>query len=119
MVIGSTRKILVVTIEDESGVVVDLRGGSAKLQGHSGDLPAADLDVEGTLSGSGADLQNGIVVWPRLGDPSIFVDDADLTAAGITSALYRCRIQYTDAGTLVDYGPEFDLVWVMPPVASA
>lgn len=113
IIVGATKKSLVVTVEDDNGNAVDLRGGAVKLQGHSGELPTSNLNVAGALT----DAQNGVCTWAQLGGAS-YVTEGALTAAGVTSATYACRVKYTDSATLVDYGPLFNLTWLAPPIAT-
>lgn len=114
IVIGATKRTLVVTLEDESGNAIDLGAtGSARLQGHSGELTSEDLDEAMGVT----DSASGVVTLASLGSIG-HVTEAKLLTAAITSATYRCRVKYTDSGGLIDYGPAFDLTWVLPPIAT-
>lgn len=114
IVIGATKRSLVVTLEDENGNAIDLGAtGSARLQGHSGELDDEDLDESMTVT----DSASGQVTLASLGSIG-HVTESKLVTANITSATYRCRIKYTDSGGLIDYGPAFDLTWVLPPIAT-
>jgi hypothetical protein len=112
IVIGATKRSLVVTLEDEDGNAIDLGAtGSAKLQGHSGELPDDDLDEAMTVTNAGS----GEVTLLSLGT---LVAEADLVDVTITSATYRCRVKYTDSAGLIDWGTAFDLTWVLPPILT-
>jgi len=107
--IGSTLKELRITLVDESGNIRVITGGAVRLQGKSADLPSKTLDVAGTIY----DGPNGIARWTQLGGTG-FVTTGDM--GGVTEATFVCQVKYTDSGSLVDYGPTFELVWKKPIV---
>lgn len=109
IVVGATRKSLVATIVDTDGNVVNLTGGSVKLQGRSSDLSAKTIDATGTLT----DPQQGVVTFSSLGT---LVTQAELTAATISTATFRCRLKFTDASAKIDFGPAFELMFVKDPL---
>ena len=102
------RKTLVATIVDGDGNVVNLTGGSVRLQGRSSDLSAVTLDVLGTLTNP----SQGQVTFTGLAN---LITQAQLTAANIASATFRCRLKYTDSAAKVDFGPVFELMWLKDP----
>jgi hypothetical protein len=109
VVTGATgRKNLVATIVDSDGNVVNLTGGTVKMQGRSSDLPSVTLDVTGTIT----DPAQGKVTFSAVGN---LITQAQLTAAGIASATFRLRIKFTDSTAKVDFGPIFELTWVKEP----
>lgn len=109
VVVGATRKQLLITVTDEDGNPVAITGGSVKLQGTSADLPGNTLDVDGTIH----DGPNGVAKWASLGGTD-FVTLAEL--GSLPEATFVCRVKFTDATSLVDYGPEFAITWKKPPV---
>lgn len=114
IVIGATKRTLVVLLEDEHGELINLGAtGSAKLQGHSGELEEEDLDEEMDVT----DGPNGEVTLTQLGALDQ-VTEAKLITANVTSATFTCRIKYTDSNGLIDWGTAFDLTWVLPPILT-
>lgn len=112
VVVGATRKDLVVVLVDAStGVPINLTGGSARLQGKSTSLPSVPIDVAMTLT----DAANGKVTAASLGS---LVTHANLSGAGLTNAWYVLRVKFTDATAKVDYGPEFELVFKDNPLGT-
>lgn len=110
VVIGATRKELRVTLVDEDGNVIPITGAqSLKLQGKSADLPGKTLDVTGAIH----DGPSGIAKWTSLGGTG-FVTTGDMGA--LAEATFKVRVKLVDAGGLVDWGPEFEITWKMPPV---
>jgi len=107
VVVGATKPDLVWTAEDENGDPIDLSGANAKveLQGHSGELPDADINEEGVVT----DGPNGQGTWAQIGT---FV--ADL--GELASASYKLKVKFTDNAGLWDYGDEFTITWVAPPI---
>jgi hypothetical protein len=109
VVIGATRRELRYTFEDGAGGFVNIVAATVRLQGRSLDLPEKTIDVPGTIY----DGPNGIARWLALGGPD-YLQIPDLGAKD--SALYTLKPKLTDASGLVDWGPEFRLRWVRPPV---
>lgn len=113
VVVGSTRKDLVVTVVDANGVIVNLTGGTVRLQGRSNDLTTKTLDVLGTLTNPA----QGQVTFSAIGT---LITQADLTGPPvIPDAKFRLRIKYTDNVPKFDYGPEFEMQWVHDPLVLA
>jgi hypothetical protein len=114
IVVGATNCELEVTLENENGIAIDLGAtGQAWLQGHSGELPNDDINVEGDVTNPSA----GIVTWPLLGG-STYVSEADLVGADIGSATYRCRVKYKTSAGLYGWTNETDLTWLLPPILT-
>lgn len=109
VVIGSTLKVLAVTILDENGNPRNVTGGSVRLQGRSLDLPAKVINVAGLLT----DPANGVASWAGIGDGTVYVSESDLSA--LPGALFTLRVRYQDASGKVDFGPEFAISWVKAP----
>jgi len=109
VVVGATKRNLVVQIVDENSNPIDLQGGSVKLQGKSSDLPSVTIDVSGTLTSPAS----GIATFFSIGT---LVTSANLSEAGITEATFRLRVKYTDSQPKFDYGDEFQIKWVQTPV---
>lgn len=109
VVIGSTLKVLAVTILDENGNPRNITGGSVRLQGRSLDLPSKIINVAGTLT----DPANGVASWPGVGDPAVYVAEGDLGSE--EGALFTLRVRYQDVAGKVDFGPEFEITWVKAP----
>lgn len=107
VVIGATRKTLVVSLVDDEGNPVNISGGSVRLQGSSALLPGVTIDSVGAI----VDAANGVARWSQLGS---LVTTGQLGA--LSEAAFRLRVKLTDSASLVDYGPEFSLTWVKPPV---
>lgn len=110
VVVGATRKSLVATIVDDNDAIVDLSGGSVRLQGRSSDLSAKTIDVAGTLT----DPAQGRVTFSSLGT---IITHADLAGAApaISGATFRLRLKFTDSSGLIDFGPLFEIRWVDDP----
>lgn len=109
VVVGATKRELIVTIVDENNVPVNLTGGSVRLQGKSSDLPGINIDQPGVLS----DPANGVAKWAQLGT---FITSGQLTTAVIDEATYKLRIKFTDAAAKFDYGDFFQIKWSQTPV---
>lgn len=111
VVIGATRKKLLITVTDENLAPIPITGGAVALQGTSADIPGNTLDVAGTI----LDGPNGVAQWTQLGGTG-FITTGEL--GSLTQATYVCRVKFTDTvgGGLVDYGPEFSITWKKPPV---
>lgn len=109
VVVGATKKDLIVTITDDNGNAINITGGSAKLQGMCPQLPSVNIDYSGTLT----DPANGRVTFPQLGT---LVTEANLEGAGVNSATYNLRVKYTDSGGKFDYSAEFQIAWKRTPI---
>ena len=109
VVIGATRRNLEWVVTDENGVPINVTGGSARLQATSLDIPAVTIDVAGTI----VDGPNGVFRWTGLGDPAVYVSEANMD--GRTEATWAARVKFTDASSKTDFGALFDLVWRTPP----
>lgn len=107
----SRKDLVVVLIDAGTGMPIILTGGSARLQGKSPDLPGTPINVVMTLTNPA----NGVVTYSGLGT---LVTHALLNAAGIVSAVYKLRVQFTDGSSKVDYGPEFELVFKDNPTGT-
>jgi len=108
--VGATRMDLIISLVDPAtGAGIDLRGGNARLQGRSPDLPALPLDAGMSL----LDAQNGLV---RLAGIGGLRSQTQLNDAGVRSAIYALRVRYEDAQGKADYPPEFELVFVANPL---
>lgn len=110
--VGATRRDLVVTIVDENDNVVDLTGGSARLQGRSLDLASKTIDAAGTIT----DPAQGVVTFGSIGT---LVTQAELTAANAKSALFKLKVKYTDVSAEVDFTDQFELRWEQDPLQPA
>lgn len=108
VVVGSTRKQLLVTVVDENLQPIAITSGAVQLVGTSADLPGNNIDVAGTIF----DGPNGVAKWTGLGGTA-FITLAELGA--LPEATYICRVRFTDVASLVDYGPEFSITWKKPP----
>lgn len=107
IVVGATRKDLIITIQDDTGANVNITGGTVALTGSSLDLPSKTLNVTGTIT----DGPNGVCKFASIGGTS-FVTSGDMGAKKL--ATFDCRVKFTDSGAKIDYGPSFQLQWVMP-----
>jgi len=107
VVVDSNRRNLVVTLVDENGAVIDLTGGSAKLQGQSDDLATPDIDYAGTLTSPA----QGEVTFTQIGTLVTAVN-----LGSLKKATYNLRVRFTDASTKFDYSPKFQIDWVEKPV---
>ena len=112
VVVGATRKDLVVTITDANGNPVNLTGGSATLQGRSRDVTAVTINSACTLTDAAA----GIVTKADLGS---LVSQANLTSAAVKLATFKLRIKYVDNAAKVDFTDEFELIWAQDPLQPA
>jgi hypothetical protein len=110
--VGSTRRDLVITIQDENGNPVDLTGGAVRLQGRSADLPGTTIDVAGNLTSPSI----GLVTFSGIGS---LVGQSALTSAGKDRATFRLKIKYTDNGAKVDYTDPFEIIWDEDPLQPA
>lgn len=109
LVVGSTRRDLVVTLTDENGVALDLSGAQElKLQGVSAELPSKVINTTMVFVGNGSD---GKVKKAQAGN---LVTHTDLGTA--TTATFTFRVYFKDAAGLIDYSPTFQLTYVHPPV---
>lgn len=106
VVVGATRKEIRVTIIDEYNLPIDISGGSVKLQGTSLDV-AKEIDIAGAIH----DGPNGVAKWTSAGTILVI---GDLESK--PEATFKLRVQFTDAATKIDYGPEFSIQWVEAPV---
>jgi hypothetical protein len=112
VVVGSTRRDVIVVLTDATtGLPINLTGGSAKIQGKSPDLAAVTIDAVMTLT----DPQNGKVKYAGIGG---LVTQANLNTAGITSATYSLRVRFVDATALVDYSPQFEIIFRSNPLGT-
>jgi hypothetical protein len=111
VVVGATRKNILVTIVDADGNPVNITGGTVFLQGTSADLPDKTLDVQGTIH----DGPNGVAKWAAAGGDN-FVTAEDLGEK--ISALFDLRAKFVDSGAGVDYGPLFYIRWLAPPIST-
>lgn len=109
VVVGATKRDLVVTILDESGNVVDLTGGSARLQGRSSTLPENEIDVAGVLT----DPAQGVVTFAGIGT---YVTTEELATLHAEKATFRLRVKFTDASAEFDYGDLFEIEWWQDPL---
>jgi hypothetical protein len=109
VVVGATLKELRITIIDEDGNPRAITGGTVRLQGKSADLPSKTLDVAGNIY----DGPNGVARWTSLGGTG-FVTTGDM--GSVSRATFTCQVKYTDSGGLIDFGPEFEIVWKKPIV---
>src|SRR6267142_5740384 len=66
VVIGATRKDLVVYVQDQNGAPINVAGGSFLLMGTSPDLPNKQVSQAGVIT----DGPNGKVTWAGIGTPS-------------------------------------------------
>jgi len=111
VVVGATRRdLLVVLLDAFTGDPIDMTGGTAVLEGKSPDLPAVAINGNMTVQSGPA----GEVRYSGLGG---LVTHAQLVAANIKSALYRCRVRYTVGGK-TDWGPEFELEFKDTPLGT-
>ncbi len=106
VIVGASRKALVLEAVDEFGAPINVSGGAFRLQGASPDI-VTTIDQAGTLT----DPQAGVVTWTGIGG---YVTTGNMGAK--TEATFNCRIKWTDGGSLVDYSPEFQLVYRLPPI---
>lgn len=114
VVVGATLKSLMLSFVDSRGNAIDITGGSVRLQGASQDLPSHNVDVAGVVY----DGPNGLAQWTGLGADT-YVSLANLN--GRTAALYTLRGKFTSSvaqGSKVDFGTEFQIRWVAPPITS-
>lgn len=112
VVLGETGRNLRITLVDESGAPLNISGGSALLQGVSGDLPELKLNKAGTI----VDGPNGVLQWPGIGDEAEYVSAAALGA--LPGATFSLRVKFTDAAAKVKFGELFQLRWVPAPDVS-
>lgn len=108
VVVSATRKNLFLTFKDENGAVIDVTNWTARLQGKS-KANGLSLDVAGVVS----DGPGGTFKWEQLGGGG-FPGTAELN--GRPAVKYTLKAKLTDAGGLIDYGPEFELEWLAPPI---
>ena len=108
LVVGSNRRDLIVTLKNDDGSVVNLTGGSARLQGKS-TQGTPNLDILGTLE----DAANGVVRFSQAGT---FVTAAQLATAAQATATYHLRVKFVDSAAKTDYGPAFEMTWTQTPV---
>lgn len=106
VVIGATRKTLDLTILDQDNNPVDISGGAVRLQGTSADVPAKTIDAVGSIH----DGPNGLARWTSVGT---LVTTGDL--GGLTEATWTMRVKFTDTGSLIDFGPAFQITFAKPP----
>jgi len=114
VVIGANRKDLEYVITDPDGNPVNVSGGAAYLQG----VPTTDgvtktLNVAGTI----VDGANGRFRWAGLGDPDVYVAEAEL-GEDLDTATWNLRVKFTDAAGKSDFGAQFELAWAKPPDVS-
>lgn len=113
VVVGATRKRLVLTIVDENDVPIDLTGATQppRLQGKCAELPAIPLDVVGSLT----DAANGVATWTALGS---LVSAANLASVDpdLLSALFNLRVKFWDSAGLIDWTDEFQIAWIDDPL---
>lgn len=109
VVVGATRKDLVFTVVDDNDAVVNVSGGSVRLQGKSADTPAVVIDMAGTLT----DPQNGKVTFAQIGT---LVTHANLVSGGVNQSTYLLRVKYTDASAKFDYSAAFNIRWMDTPI---
>ena len=109
LVVGSTRRDLIVTLTDETGAALNLVGAlEVKLQGTSLELPTKTINTTMVFVGNGSD---GKVKKAQVGN---LVTHTDLGA--VTRATFTFRVYFKDISGLVDYSPTFELTYVHPPV---
>jgi hypothetical protein len=109
IVVGSTRRDLVVTLTDEDGVPINLSGAqSLRLQGISTELPSKIIDVVMALVSSGTD---GKVKKTSIGS---LISHSDL--GSLSQAVFSFRVYFKDSSGLIDYSPLFELLFVHPPI---
>lgn len=109
VVVGATKRDLVVVILDEDGDPVNLTGGAARLQGRSSVLTEKVLDVAGILS----DPAQGRVTFPGIG---AYVTSEDLAALHAEKAPFRLRVKFTDVAGEFDYGDLVEIEWWQDPL---
>lgn len=109
LVVGSTRRDLIVTLTDENGAALNLVGAQeVRLQGSSLELPSKTINSLMSFVGNGSD---GKVKMAQVGN---LVTHSDLSTA--TRATFTFRVRFVDSAGLVDYSPTFELTYVHPPV---
>ena len=107
VVVGSTRKDLIIALQDDLGAVINITSGTVTLQGSSPDLPATTINQAGSIT----DGPNGLCKWTGIG--------AYITAGNLgtkPSATYNLRVKYTDAASKLDYTSAFQITWLPTPV---
>jgi hypothetical protein len=111
LVVGSTRKPIIITLVDENDVPINLTGATAnpRLQGQSNEVALVDLDVVGAIS----DPAQGVVTFAEAGT---FVTSANLTGAGTRRGVWTLRVKFWDAAGKFDFGPEFMVAWNQDPL---
>jgi len=110
--VGGQRRAYQPTIVDENGNPINLTGGYGRLQGRSRDLPSITIDFLGTL----VDAAGGVVKFASMGG---LVTQANLTAAAVDRATFRCKVKYQDNTGLVDFTDEFEFIWSEDPLQPA
>lgn len=110
IVVTATMPHVVETIVDENDAPKNLTGATQppRLQGVSQEI-ANELDVVGVVT----DAANGQVTFASIG---AVLTVANLTDAGVDSALFLCRVKYWDAAGKFDYGEAFSLKFVLSPL---
>jgi len=114
VVCGTNYKDVVVTLKDELGTAINLTGATVKLQGTSDDghkLPA--VDQAGTVD---SPATAGIA---RFADVGTYVPEAPLRRIGLKKARYDFRVRASLAGSELDFGPEFQIDYAVPPIPAA
>ena len=108
VVVESTRVDLYVTVTDENDAVVNLTGGSAKLQGRCAQLPSVTVDVTMSLF----DPAQGVVKYAQL--PTL-VTQANLDGIPSASVTFTFRVRFQDAAGLFSYTDEFSIEFFKKP----
>lgn len=109
VVVGATRRDLLVKIRNFDGTVPDVTGWTCRLQATSTDLPGVTIDQAGAVFGT---VTLGQLKWTGIG---AYVTTGNM--AGKASAAFVCEIKVTDAVAKIDYStPRFTLTYVLPVV---
>lgn len=107
VVVGARRKNLKITVKNVDDTLPNVTGWTARLTGKS-KVNGLSFDVAGAIDGAAA---NATFKWTEIGWTN-YVTSAQL--AGIRKALFTCQLKVTDAGGLPDWGPEFEMEWLLP-----
>ena len=111
IVVGSTGKPLTITFKNEDGTAKDLTGYAVRIQGKSKDI-AKTIDVQGAIQ---SPTTAGVVKWVGWGGVVALSDLTTGNAAQI-AATFKLRAKLIDGTSQPDWFPEWETIWVAPPL---